>query len=477
MLRFFNSKIAFSFLYFTPFIISAQILITEVSYNPKGLDDFREWIEITNVGISAIDLSEYKLKIPEKGAFPPIRIGESDGVLQVNEIALLAERPSSIREEFPLFTGDIFNSNFEPLTNGERLTIEIYNSEEVKVASATFEGTGGTGKDDLTVHFDSSGTPTHGVPSPGSLEVRTRSNTQSQTQSDQDTQTQPTQDTQTQPTQNTQTQSNQNTQTQSVQQRSSVSQRRTLETSTIAVEPSTEYITDIPLKFTSKYFDAEGEEIRTLVTFWNFGDANRRKDDGEIEYAYKNPGTFLVTARATYRNREHTLRQLLTIHKPNITLEYSDGVLKLQNNHNFEINLSGWKIQSDIELFVIPEGTFLISNGELVIDHTFASSEEYRLLSLYDKPISVYNTKPPVIPTVPPVPIVPVETVQVETIEDEVVEESTEITKVEEENDTEEKKTDETSEKEKSLTFWVFPLLLLVIIGIASLYIGRRNKK
>ena len=52
--QFINKKLIFNlflfFCIFYPLTIKAQILITEVMYNPEGNDDDREWIEAINLG-------------------------------------------------------------------------------------------------------------------------------------------------------------------------------------------------------------------------------------------------------------------------------------------------------------------------------------------------------------------------------------------------------------------------------------------
>ena len=48
------------FLFSVPFVVSADILISEIMYDLPGLDAKREWIEIVNTGSEGVDLTGWK---------------------------------------------------------------------------------------------------------------------------------------------------------------------------------------------------------------------------------------------------------------------------------------------------------------------------------------------------------------------------------------------------------------------------------
>jgi len=51
----------FSIILFSPLILNAQIIFTEIMYNPDGTDSGREWVEFYNSGSESVDISDYKL--------------------------------------------------------------------------------------------------------------------------------------------------------------------------------------------------------------------------------------------------------------------------------------------------------------------------------------------------------------------------------------------------------------------------------
>ncbi len=93
-----------------PYITKAQILITEVMYNPKGNDADREWFEAINLGESI------KVKTGKDGwrifdGKSRILKGE-DFIWDKNEIIIFAQNKNNFLNEHPNFKNKIIESSF-----------------------------------------------------------------------------------------------------------------------------------------------------------------------------------------------------------------------------------------------------------------------------------------------------------------------------------------------------------------------------
>ena len=56
-----SSLVVLVSLFALPLFAYASIEITEIMYDAPGADTGREWVEVTNTGVSPADISNYKL--------------------------------------------------------------------------------------------------------------------------------------------------------------------------------------------------------------------------------------------------------------------------------------------------------------------------------------------------------------------------------------------------------------------------------
>ncbi len=107
-----------------PVNASAAIRITDVLYDPDGVDSGREWIHITNTGPDAVSLSGYRLF--EGGTNHKLTVTSGTSSLPVGGEAIITTDPAQYKTDHPKFAGAIFKSSFSLSNTGE--TIELRDS-------------------------------------------------------------------------------------------------------------------------------------------------------------------------------------------------------------------------------------------------------------------------------------------------------------------------------------------------------------
>jgi hypothetical protein len=133
-------------LLFLPASAFASVQITEIMYDTPGSDSGREWIEVTNTGADTADLSKYKLFEANTNHKLVIVVGTSTLAPQAS--AIIASDPAKFKEDWPQFSGAIFDSTFSLSNTGETLSIKNASSSVLDSASYTSDvgaaGDGGT---------------------------------------------------------------------------------------------------------------------------------------------------------------------------------------------------------------------------------------------------------------------------------------------------------------------------------------------
>ena len=98
-----------------PHIALSQAVITEIMYDPAGVDSGHEWIEIYNVGTSSIPLADWKIST---GNANHNIIGAFGGrALAPDAYVVIAQNISKFQSDHPGFSEQLFHSAFS-LDNG-----------------------------------------------------------------------------------------------------------------------------------------------------------------------------------------------------------------------------------------------------------------------------------------------------------------------------------------------------------------------
>ncbi len=104
-----------------PQLAWAQVAITEIMYDPAGVDSGHEWIEVYNEGTSSIPLSSWK--IFEGDANHNIVAASSDSLFAPDTYAVIAQNAIKFQTDYPNFAGELFHSAFALDNGGATLTL------------------------------------------------------------------------------------------------------------------------------------------------------------------------------------------------------------------------------------------------------------------------------------------------------------------------------------------------------------------
>lgn len=114
-------KISLVLVFLLPVTVFSQVVITEIMYDLEGSDDGREWIEITNTGPDAIDVSSWKLY--ENETNHKLTLFQGDSNLSSKESAIITDSPDKFLIDWPNFKGTLFDSSFSLKNTGELITL------------------------------------------------------------------------------------------------------------------------------------------------------------------------------------------------------------------------------------------------------------------------------------------------------------------------------------------------------------------
>jgi hypothetical protein len=122
----------------------AQVVITEIMYDlQNGSDSGREWIEVFNGGTASITLSSWKLF--ENGTNHKITAAGGAGTLAPGAYAIVADNPANFKNDWPQFSGQLFDSAFSLSNAGE--TIILRDASSTDISSASYQASMGAAGD------------------------------------------------------------------------------------------------------------------------------------------------------------------------------------------------------------------------------------------------------------------------------------------------------------------------------------------
>lgn len=100
---------------------SADIMISEIMYNPAGTDTKKEWIELYNYGESDANLSGWKIKdgSTERAIFPYNR----GFIIGPNSFIVISRDGENFTAEYPGYNGPVLESSFSLSNEGESLLL------------------------------------------------------------------------------------------------------------------------------------------------------------------------------------------------------------------------------------------------------------------------------------------------------------------------------------------------------------------
>ncbi|MEZ4103307.1 MAG: lamin tail domain-containing protein [Candidatus Paceibacterota bacterium] len=338
-------------------MVKAEILVSEISWMGNSSSANAEWIELQNTGGSSVNLSGWTLK-SEDGS-PSINLS---GSISGGSYALL-ERTSDATVSgvtaLLTYSGALAN-------DGEHLVLRDGNGNIIQNLDFSSGWPAGDNSTKQTMQWNGSIWIT-AEPTPGeqnaSFDSGNAGNQGTDTGSDEDAESEDDDDSE-----------ESNSSSSSSANNSPLYTKEIVE---IKVVDSSVPVGS-PVKFSLHTRDLNGANILRGDFMWNMGDGTERfySKNEKFEHTYDYEGTYVVYLKyySTYfegMEPDATSKITITVSSPNVSITkiHSDGSVEIKNISSQEIDLSGWILKdSNGAKFVIPEGTYILGNKNLVLN-------------------------------------------------------------------------------------------------------------
>lgn len=346
--------IVVTFIYWPNFsyLTQAEIVFTEIMYNPEGTDSGREWLEIYNSGSESVDLSAYKLL--ENNVNHKIS-SQNDGestILESQKYAIIADNPEKFILDFEI-SGLILDSAFSLKNEGEE--IQLINSSAQVVNSLLYSSDLGANSTGNTLQLaENLWIPAKPTPFKENEKIAADESSKDNSKDPSDTQEN--------------NNDNNNSSHSSQIELSNYQEKTPLK---IGVGRSRLGVINSPI-----YFKATNnqENSRSIKYLWSFGDGDSEKGE-KVKHSFYSPGIYNVVLNAKNNENLAVSRTQVTIKEPkieaNITTRGKLVDVMLINQSDFEVNLGDFFLvlrkDKEKQSFAFPQDTIINSFQSLKI--------------------------------------------------------------------------------------------------------------
>jgi hypothetical protein len=128
-----------------PLSAAAQVVISEVAYDPAGSDDGREWIEVRNTGATTVDLSKWSFSdggsTKHALSAPPKNGGKGSLAVPAGGFLILADDAPTFEVTYPA-VADVADTtmNLKNPSAGSSLSVMLYDERKQLVDTFTYAG-------------------------------------------------------------------------------------------------------------------------------------------------------------------------------------------------------------------------------------------------------------------------------------------------------------------------------------------------
>ena len=327
-----------------PFVTNAQVIFTEIVYNPDGTDSGREWIEVYNSGNTDVDLSAYTLI--ESGSNHTIRSwNDGSTIISPGEYGILADNPEKFLIDYQSYSKVLLDSAFSLVNSGEEIIIS--NASDITDDSVIYSPDwGGDGTENSLQRNGDIWIPA--IPTPGeeNAEISVDEGDIDDTDDsggDDSTSTHDNQD--------------------------DISDYEFKNTYEVDVGRERYVLVNKSVEFR---VDESGEDEGSNKVYWSFGDGGYSKSD-EPKHIYYWPGIYNVVATSKRGDMQAVSRTKVYVSSLQIEVEpifWGKGVdILLKNNSKDEVNIGGFVVKTDIDSFKIPQNTILDGGQVIIFSH------------------------------------------------------------------------------------------------------------
>ncbi|HMO78985.1 MAG TPA: lamin tail domain-containing protein [Candidatus Paceibacterota bacterium] len=353
--------------------VFANVLITEIMYDPEGTDTGREWIEVFNNSEESIDLTTYKLF--ENNVNHKITEFSGGKLISSKSFAIIADNPPKFLIDHPNLTNSlIFDSAFSLNNTGEEIAIiDASGNQTDRLSYSSDLGAKGDGNS-LQIYQGVliSAKPTPNQPNTNSP-IATNDNTSGDGNSNSSENNNQNSSGQNSSNQNNSTHSGQNNLSKFVP-------KINFE---IDIGRERYVLINTPVEFELFHNQENSSGIKVL---WSFGDGNSSVGK-KTEHYFDREGEYNVIANAGYDKTYAIDRTKVYVFEPKIEFSFIKSGktvdLMLKNNTNQEINIGEFFIKTNGANFVFPKDTILSKNRVLYLSQKTTKLEYRDFIDLY----------------------------------------------------------------------------------------------
>ncbi len=312
-------------------------------YDVSGTDTDREWIEVFNAGTSSVHVTEWKFfEANTNHAITSVQGGEN---LAAGAYAVIADNPTKFLQDWPSYSGMLFDSTFSLGNSGETLAIHMPPPDFAETDSISYQsawGAAGNGNSLQRVSISSQNF-TEAMPTPGTGSLGASSNVPSDI----------------------------NTNTVAVPTTGSSSPGE----STAAPPPKIyadggsdrTVIVGADTEFKARAYDEKKNNIDYSYFLWNFGDGSTA-ETATVFHRFDYPGRYVVVLDIPAEKNSVLDQILVTVEPMRLVLSLlPDGGVAIENQSGRTLDISRWILHSMGRTFTIPDHTFVLANNPLRI--------------------------------------------------------------------------------------------------------------
>lgn len=331
-----------------PFIAHAQILVTEVMYDPAGSDDKQEWVELFNDGADAVDLAKWTFTDGSSATkhglnAPPKNGGKGSLVIPAGGYAIIADDATTFAAAFPSVENIIDSTMSLPNPSaGLSAIVTLYDPDKTEAGSFAYVGgTSADGKGASAQRTASGIIPALLTPaSTNATEVYVA------------TDTAPAETASTSPV---------------ASQAAPVDSYVPPPVQTLFADAGADRIEIVgaDASFSGRAYLRSQDVVANVRYHWNFGDGTTAEGE-TVEHRFAFPGRYAVTLTVAQDKNTGSDRIVVTAEPARLAFAvYADGSAGIVNKAGRDLDLTHWIVRQGAQQFMIPEGSVILAGSEM----------------------------------------------------------------------------------------------------------------
>lgn len=345
-------KYLFSFcicVYISVTTCSAQVVLSEIMYDPDGTDTGREWIEIQNTSSQSVDLTKWKLY--EEGVNHSFAFNDGPSI-PAGAYAIITTDRNQFAKDYPNVQAKTIQASFSLKNTGESIGLknEAGNLIEEYIYQVSLGGAGnGESIQKLSLGYAA------GLATPGTENASVRAPEQPSTSTTSST-------------------TSSNSTTNEIVIPSSQSPYRPWPSDRnvyVTGGGNRVVVAGADSIYEARALGIDKKPLENVNFYWTFGDGGT-ETGRSVRHYFRYPGTYVVLLDAIsgdYISSDHM--EVLVIN-PDIQVtgytEGVDGYIEIKNSSEYELDLSGWVLETGGmggAHFVFPKKSLILPHAQV----------------------------------------------------------------------------------------------------------------